>query len=628
MNFLPVNEIAIPDTLKQRGWANWVAEPRLNHPGKFNKAPRSPYDMSLMSVKDVSRLGDFGAARTNIASGKATGLGVVLNGDGLVGIDIDGLSRLERSHPVFEFLDLCKDPRYGVPPYIEQSPSGDGLRVFLCGSLPKGAPSRRGPLEIYCDARFLTVTGQLHPAYSPQESAIGLRQDLIDRFSRLLKAAQSGNCNVDAELLETLSVVPDQAEALIQKAQKTIPELWAGKWRETGKYPSQSEADYAALGRLVELAFEMQIEAERIPPTVARAFSQSGLFRPEKDKSNLKYAIPKLVSERLAEGSDSQVRTDDPLSALRSLALRPEHVRKMSEAKFLVPNMIVKGHVHAFVAPGNGGKTTIFIHLCEQLTSNGYEVWYVNVDGSPGDLKRHFAHAEKHGYQVVSPDAIEGKSIKDVLLILRGLAQSPSDLSNAVFIFDTLKKFVNVIEKGEARNFYKLLRALSVKGATICLLGHTNKYKDKEDNPVFEGTADLRNDVDNLIYLDLFKDHQAQKLEVTTRPDKVRAEFHPRSFEIFLGDDRRVVECSSVITIQQKEEEGLLVRAEEAIKAGFTSQKELVQYLRQFTVHGDKWVKGLLRRAAEIGDRITKSPAGRGRDLLYAIAMKPEDYPF
>lgn len=628
MKFLPVNEIAIPDTLKQRGWANWVAEPRPNQPGKFNKAPRDPADMGMMSINDVARLSDFGTALTNVTAGKATGLGVVLNGDGLVGIDIDSLSQLERTHPVFEFLNDCKNPGGGTPPYIEQSPSGDGIRIFLRGELPEGAPSRNGPLEIYWQKRFLTVTGQPHPVLSPKDYEIGSRQDLIDHFLRLMGAGRPKTSYVDIGTRDPVDADPGQVEALIQGAQKVIPELWAGKWSETGKYPSQSEADYAALGKLVELAFERQIEVERISPTVARAFSQSGLFRPGNDKKNLKYAIPKLVLQRLAEMPDSQVRTDDPLSALRSLALRSEHVQKMSEAKFLVPNMIVKGHVHAFVAPGNGGKTTIFIHLCEQLTSNGCEVWYVNVDGSPGDLKRHFAHGEKHGYEVVSPDAIEGKSIKDVLQILRGLAQSPSDLSNTVFIFDTLKKFVNVIEKGEARNFYKLLRALSVKGATICLLGHTNKYKDKEDNPVFEGTADLRNDVDNLIYLDVFKDYQAQKLEVTTRPDKVRAEFHPRSFEILLGEDRRVVECSSVITIQQKEEEGLLARAEEAIKSGLTSQKDLVQHLRQFTVHGDKWVKGLLRRAAEIGDRITKSPAGRGRDLLYAVTMKPEDYPF
>lgn len=210
--------------------------------------------------------------------------------------------------------------------------------------------------------------------------------------------------------------------------------------------------------------------------------------------------------------------------------LREEEVNEMEEAEFLIPNMIVRGHVTAYVAAANGGKTTIFIHLCEQLTAKGLNVMYINADGSPGDLKRHFEHAQKHDYKVLSPDARRGGSAAAVVQTFQKIARKGADLGDYVFIFDTLKKFTDVINKRQAKEFYTLLRKLSVMGATICLLGHTNKYAGADGEAIFEGTGDLRTDVDDLIYLDNMKNEALGRLEVTTRPNKVRATFEKRSF--------------------------------------------------------------------------------------------------
>ena len=56
----------------------------------------------------------------------------------------------------------------------------------------------------------------------------------------------------------------------------------------------------------------------------------------------------------------------------------------MENAKFIVPDLVVSGHVAAYISPGNGGKTTIFIHLCEGMVEDGYTVTYLNLDGNPG----------------------------------------------------------------------------------------------------------------------------------------------------------------------------------------------------------------------------------------------------
>src|SRR5207302_1938532 len=46
--------------------------------------------------------------------------------------------------------------------YTEISPSGKGLHIFLTGSVP-GTGRRRGSIEMYDTARYITVTGQRFP---------------------------------------------------------------------------------------------------------------------------------------------------------------------------------------------------------------------------------------------------------------------------------------------------------------------------------------------------------------------------------------------------------------------------------------------------------------------------------
>jgi primase-polymerase (primpol)-like protein len=72
---------------------------------------------------------------------------------GIVGVDLDHISehRLEADR-IVQMLGS----------YTEFSPSGDGYRIFVKGVLPEGR-RRRGWVEMYCQRRFLTVTGHKLP---------------------------------------------------------------------------------------------------------------------------------------------------------------------------------------------------------------------------------------------------------------------------------------------------------------------------------------------------------------------------------------------------------------------------------------------------------------------------------
>jgi len=91
------------------------------------------------------------------ASTIGDGLGFVLNGDGIVCVDLDHC--LVDGHVTEWAAPLLK----ALPAtYIEVSPSGEGLHVWGTGRLPRGrvigVPG--GRVELYGAGRYLTVTGQ------------------------------------------------------------------------------------------------------------------------------------------------------------------------------------------------------------------------------------------------------------------------------------------------------------------------------------------------------------------------------------------------------------------------------------------------------------------------------------
>lgn len=98
----------------------------------------------------------YAAARRSTAG---AGLGLVLNGDGLVCIDIDHcLTDTGVADWAQAILDRCP------PTFTEISPSGDGLHLWGRADVLKGRRIRvpGGTVEIYGAGRFITVTGRRH----------------------------------------------------------------------------------------------------------------------------------------------------------------------------------------------------------------------------------------------------------------------------------------------------------------------------------------------------------------------------------------------------------------------------------------------------------------------------------
>ncbi len=295
------------------------------------------------------------------------------------------------------------------------------------------------------------------------------------------------------------------------------------------------------------------------------------------------------------------------LDWIEDFKLSDEELEAISEPEWIIPNLIISGHIVMITAEPNGGKTTIMFHLAGEMVRQGYNVNYVNADISGGDAKPLAKQSNELGFSLLLPDMKEGKNMDSVLYELIEISKSQDRFDDVVFIFDTLKKMLNVISKSAAKRFFDLFRALSAKGMTIVLLAHTNKYKDQEGNPIYEGTGDLRADIDELIYL-IPQRHEDKSMTVTTKPDKVRGAFDPITFKISpervvtQSDDVVNTKLANEIAEQLRQDQAVIDSINKAISADLVTQKDIIGYCSN-DGYGQRTVKKILIKYTVITDQ-------------------------
>lgn len=290
--------------------------------------------------------------------------------------------------------------------------------------------------------------------------------------------------------------------------------------------------------------------------------------------------LSNLEALQLYEQLKIEPAVGDPFMELMTMEVTRKTVEMLNDAKFIYSKLIVAGHFIVFCAKANGGKTTIMVYVSTELAKAGYRVLYINADASASDLKTYAEHAHDHGYTLLNPDLTNGSAEK-VISSLKGMSQQlDADYSKTVLILDTLKKFADLMQKSKAKEFNNILRALTSKGMTIICLAHTNKYNDADGKPIFEGTGDLRNDVDELIYFIPVKNEDGT-MTVSTDADKVRAKVENMSFSISADGEVSVldgyVDTLSIAHEQHqfKEDESIIEFIQSQIKIASKTSSEL-----------------------------------------------------
>lgn len=270
------------------------------------------------------------------------------------------------------------------------------------------------------------------------------------------------------------------------------------------------------------------------------------------------------------EGADKV----DPLDFTKPIAKSPvdyfadmipteEYLQEIENLKIIYPGLLVAGNIMTIVAMSGYGKTTfMFWEVAPHLARTGRQVIYIDTDSPSQDHREMKQIADRYGFAWVNPNTARGKSEKTVIAQVDAMIKDGVSLKNFVFIFDTLKKFADLMSKESVKSMYKRARKLAGLGASIAFLGHANKERDKRTgHQIFEGVGDIRSDTDDLIFLEMFEAPDFPGLRiVSTVYDMLEANAklrgHREPFSFSIDADRNVQMVGYIPPPDRKKKKG------------------------------------------------------------------------
>lgn len=188
-------------------------------------------------------------------------------------------------------------------------------------------------------------------------------------------------------------------------------------------------------------------------------------------------------------------------NALDQYSLRghSQELEKSIVAKvYVLKPLALKGQSTAIFARPNVGKTVITVaQLIEAIVSGRIDpdrTYYFNVDDTGSGLVEKNAVAEEHNFHMLTEGRMGFKT--SAFLSLMSKLVHADQAREVVIILDTGKHFVNLMDKMQASQFTKAVRAFVMKGGTLILLAHVNKKPGIDGRPIYAGTSDLVDDFD------------------------------------------------------------------------------------------------------------------------------------
>lgn len=246
----------------------WRFEQRA---GKLTKIPISPVSGGKAMTNNPATWGSFEQACAFMErNSNINGIGYVFNGNGIIGIDIDGC----RDAVSGLLTPTAHDIVSTLGSYTEISQSRTGIHILCRGKLPSGK-RRHGPVEMYETGRYFIMTGNiLDGAYSvindasEQLAAIHAKymQESVEAATEESRSFE--NMSSDEELIRI---------AMNAKNGSKFKQLFEG---DTSLYGNDDSA--ADLALCNELAFYSGRDAEQMD----RIFRRSALFRTKWDENH------------------------------------------------------------------------------------------------------------------------------------------------------------------------------------------------------------------------------------------------------------------------------------------------------------------------------------------------------
>jgi hypothetical protein len=150
-------------------------------------------------------------------------------------------------------------------------------------------------------------------------------------------------------------------------------------------------------------------------------------------------------------------------------------------------------------SPGSGKTLGVLSDIRRSILdkkTRGENVVYVNLDDSAIGL------AEKA--EILA--GLKIKMIKEFDLMMLHSMIYENLAKGKVFIIDTVKKIVNLMDKAQVAGMMKDCKKFTHAGGTVILIAHANKHLGADGLPILEGVGDLKNDADCVVRVQRHKD--------------------------------------------------------------------------------------------------------------------------
>lgn len=227
------------------------------------------------------------------------------------------------------------------------------------------------------------------------------------------------------------------------------------------------------------------------------------------------------------EKTDEDTPEPDALQKLAQLSVThqiEEMALNMKNDDFVIEGMVPRGTTAHFYGWPGVGKTLFFerfiIDGIQAGNMNPEKIIYVNADDNYTGLYTKALIARKHGYNMISPQ-YSGVKNQKIIMMIAEVART-GNAEEVVIFLDTLKKFVDMMNKGAQKAFFDVLRGINTKGGTVIIAGHANKHKNADGELIFEGTSDTKSDIDILYAMYQISERDSEDQMVEFRCEKDR----------------------------------------------------------------------------------------------------------
>ena len=188
----------------------------------------------------------------------------------------------------------------------------------------------------------------------------------------------------------------------------------------------------------------------------------------------------------------------NPLDKFSLRGMSDELEKNVVASLPLLDEVALMGQLTALFATPNTGKTLIVLSRLIDAIKDGRidptKLYYLNMDDTSQGLLEKLRLAEEYNFHMLA-EGHRDFTARSFLDIIRGMTEA-DQASGVMVVLDTLKKFVDLMDKGRTSAFTNVIRSFVTKGGTVIALAHTNKHPGKDGKPIYGGVSDTLNDFD------------------------------------------------------------------------------------------------------------------------------------